>query len=63
MTPEISDLIPGSLVETENYIEVLDKNFITAKKTGKFQIEMCDDNVKPFTSTLYNVILAPNFCD
>ena len=28
-TPEISDFIPGSLVETNKYVEVLDGNFVT----------------------------------
>ena len=31
MTPEISDFIPGSLVETDKYIKVVDGNLITAK--------------------------------
>ena len=34
MTPEISDFIPGSLVETYKYIEVKDGHLITAKQTG-----------------------------
>ena len=33
MTPEISGLIPGSLVETDKYIEVADGHFVTAKQT------------------------------
>ena len=32
MTPDISDFIPGSLAETDKYIEVAEGNFITAKK-------------------------------
>ena len=31
MTPEFSDLIPGSLEYTEKHIEVADKNHVTAK--------------------------------
>ena len=31
MTPDISDFIPGSLAETDKYIEFLDLRFITAK--------------------------------
>ena len=59
-TPKISDFIPGSLVETDKYIEVKDRNFVTSKQTGKFQIEMRDDNGKLFIATLYNVLLAPD---
>ena len=34
MTPDISDFIPGSLVETDKYIEVVDEHFVIAKQTG-----------------------------
>ena len=34
MTPDISDYIPGSLVETDKLIEVAYGNFVTAKQTG-----------------------------
>ena len=34
MTPEISDFVPDSLVETDKYIKVSDGNFVTAKQTG-----------------------------
>ena len=33
MTPEISDFITGSLVETYKYIEVVDDHFVTSKQT------------------------------
>ena len=33
-TPEISGFIPGSLVETDKYIEAVDGYFVTAKQTG-----------------------------
>ena len=36
MTPNISDFILGSLVETDKYIEVSDGNFVTAKKKGVY---------------------------
>ena len=39
MTTEISDFIPGLLVETQKNIEVADGNFITEKKIGEFQIK------------------------
>ena len=38
MTPDISDFIPSSLVETGKYIKVADGNFFTVKQTGQFQI-------------------------
>ena len=60
MTTDISDFIPGSLVETEKYIKVVDGNFIIGKQTGQVKIEMSDNNGKPFTATLYNVLLAPD---
>ena len=34
MTPDISDFIPGPLVETDKYIEVADGGFFIAKQTG-----------------------------
>ena len=44
MTPDILGFIPGSLVETDKYIEVADNNFVTAQQTGEDQKQMCDDN-------------------
>ena len=46
-------------MEIDKYIEAADGHFVTAKQTGQVQIEMCDDNGKPFIDTLYNVLLAP----
>ena len=63
MTPEVSDFIPGSLEDTDKYIEVADGNHVTAKQKGQVQIQMCDDNGKTFIATLYNVLLAPDLCD
>ena len=63
MTPEISNVIPGSLVKIDKYIEVADGHFVTAKQTGLVQIKMCDNNGKPFIDTLYNIILSPDLCD
>ena len=60
-TPEISYFIPGSLVETDKYIEVADVNLVTAKQTGEIQMKICDDNGKPFISALYNELFAPKF--
>ena len=47
MTQEISDFIPGSLMETDKYIRISDGNFFTEKQTGQVQIEMSDDNENP----------------
>ena len=63
MTPELSDFIPGSLEDTDKYIEVSDGHHVTEKQRGQVQIQMCDDNGKTFVATLYNVLLAPDLCD
>ena len=63
MTPYISCLVQVSLVEMDKYIEVAYGNFITAKQTGGFKINMRDDNDKPFIATLYNQLFAPDLCD
>ena len=60
MTPEVSGFIPGSLEDTDKYIEVADGHHVTAKKKGQVRIKMCDDNGKSFIATLYNVLLAPD---
>ena len=38
MTPDISYFIPGSLVETDKYIEVTAGNFVTVKQIGQVPI-------------------------
>ena len=63
MTPEVSDFIPGSLEDTDKYIEVADGHHVTAKQRGQVQIKMCDDNGKTFIATLRNVLLAPDLHD
>ena len=62
MTPDISDFTPGSLVETDKYIEVADVHFATVKKTGEAQIKICDNIGKHFIATLYNVLFATELC-
>ena len=37
MTPDISNFVPGLLLETDNYIEGAAGNFVTAKKKGNFK--------------------------
>ena len=63
MTPEVTDFIPGSLEDTDKFIEVADGNHVTAKQKGSVRIQMCDDNGKTLFTTLYNVLLAPDLCD
>ena len=63
MTPEVSDFIPGSLQDTDKYIEVADGHHITAKQKGQLRIKMCNDNGNPFIATSYYVLLAPDLCD
>ena len=63
MKPEVSYFIPGSLEDTDKYIEVADGNHVTAKQKGQVRMKMCDDNGKPFIPTLHNVLLAPDLCD
>ena len=57
------DFIPGSLEDTDKFIEVADGHHVTAKQKGSARIQMCDDNGKTFVATLYNVLLAPDLCD
>ena len=35
MTPEISEFLPGSLVETDKYIEVADGHFCQSEKSSR----------------------------
>ena len=63
MTPEVSYLIPGSLEDTNKYIEVADGHHVTEKQKEKVQIQICEDNRKTFIATLHNVLLAPDLCD
>ena len=63
MTPEVTNFIPGSLKDTDKFIEVADGHHVTAKQKGSVRMQMCDDNGKIFFVTLYNVLLAPDLCD
>ena len=63
MTLEVTDFIPGSLEDTDKFIEVADGNHVTARQKGPVHIQMFDDNGKTFVATLYNVLLAPYLCD
>ena len=63
MTPEVTDFIPGSLENTDKFIEVANGHQVTAKQRGSVRIQMCDDNGKKFFITLYNVLLALDLCD
>ena len=59
----VTDFIPGSLVDTDKFIEVADGHHVTEKPKGSVRIQMCDDNGKTFVATLYNVLLAQDLCD
>ena len=37
MTPEVTDLIPGSLEDTDKFIEVADGHHVTAKKKDQYK--------------------------
>ena len=63
MTSEVTDFIPGSLEDTDKFIEVADGHHVTAKQKGSVRIKMFDDNGETFIATLYNVLLAPYLCD
>ena len=51
MTPEVTDFIPGSLEDTDKFIEVVEGHHVTAKQKGSVRIQMCDDNGKTFVAT------------
>ena len=55
MKPEVTDFVPGSLEDTDKFVEVADRHHVTAKK--KFSTHT---NVEKFVATLYNVLLAPD---
>ena len=40
----------------------MDGYHVTAKQKGSVRIQMCDNNGKIFVATLYNVLLAPDWC-
>ena len=63
MTPEVTDFIPGSLEDTDKFIEVADEHHVTAKQKGSVRIQMFVNNGETFIATLYNVLLAPNLCN
>ena len=40
MTPEVTDFIPGSLEDTDKFIEVADGHHVTAKQKDSVRIQM-----------------------
>ena len=60
---EVTDFIPGSLEDTDKFIEVADGHHVTAKQKGSVRIQMFDDNGETFIATLYKFLLAPDLCD
>ena len=63
MTPQVTDFIPGSLEDTDKFIEVADRHNVTAKQKGSVRIQMFDYDGETFIATLYNFLLAPDLCD
>ena len=63
MTPEVTDFIPGSLEDTDKFIEVADGHHVTEKQNVSVRIQMCNVNGKTFFATLYNVLLTPDLCE
>ena len=55
MTLEVTDFIPGSLEDTDKFIEVADGHHVTAKQKISARIQMCDDNGKTFIATLWGL--------
>ena len=55
--------IPGQLEDTDKFIEVADGHHLTAKQKGSVRIQLCDNNIKKFVATLYNVLLVPDLRD
>ena len=51
ITPYVSDFIPGSSEDTDENIEVADRNHIIEKQKGQVRIKMCDNNGDPFIAT------------
>ena len=56
----MSDFIPGSLVNTDKYIEVADAHHIMAKQKIQVKIKICEDNRETFIATLHSVLLKPD---
>ena len=63
MTPEVSNFVPVLLIETVIYIKVVDENYITAKKTGRVQINIHDDNGELLIATLCYILFVSELCD
>ena len=63
MTPQVLNLITGSLEDTDKYIEVADGHHATAKQKGQVQIKMCNNNRGTFIVILHNVILTSDLCN
>ena len=63
MASGVMDFIPVSLEDTDKFIEVADGHHVTAKQKGSVRIQMFGNNGETFIAALYNVLLAPYFCD
>ena len=63
MTPEFSDFIPGSLEDTDKYIEVVEGHHVTAKQEGQVQIKMCDERISVIVAHFYSYLTFLFRCD
>ena len=50
--PEVTYFIPGSLEDTDKFIEVADGHHVTEKQKGSVRIQMCDNNGKTICCNL-----------
>ena len=63
MTPQVSDLIPCLLEDTDRYIEVAYGHYVAEMKKRQVHIKLCDNNRIPFIAILHKIILALDLCD
>ena len=61
MTPELSDLIPGSLENMDKHIGVADVHQITAKQKGQARIKMYVNNGDPFIAKFHMLQVIFNY--
>ena len=52
MTPEVADFNSVSLEDTDKFIEVADRHYVTVKQKGSVRIQMFDENRNTFVATL-----------
>ena len=60
MTSQVLCFISGSFEDMDNYMEVTDGHYVTAKQKGWVQIKIWKDEGDTFIATLRNVLLPPD---